>query len=241
MQLARLVGPRLPAPVQRGIRRAMGRRYYRLFPDWHRGVVGGRWEQMGALQKSFLIEQGLRPEHRLLDVGCGSLRAGIQLIPYLDPGHYYGIDASAELLAAGEVELERAGLSDRAPALRCDASFDVGSFGEQFDYVIAHSVFTHIPINSILVCLLEVSQVLRPPDGRFYASFFENPRGTKRLDVLTHPQPDGTPGATYPDADRYHYGLDLFEWLCEGTGLRVDYIGEWGSVTAQKMLVFSPD
>ena len=115
------------------------------------------------------------------------------------------------------------------------------AFGEQFDYAIAHSVFTHIPINSILVCLLRVSRVLRRPGSRFYATFFENPQGTKRLDVLTHPTPEGPPGCTYPDADKYHYGFDLFEWLCEGTGLRALYLGDWGSVTGQKMLVFTPE
>jgi SAM-dependent methyltransferase len=235
------MGPRLPEQAKRTVRRAMGRRFYRLFPEWHRGVVGGRWDQMGALQASFLIERGLRPEHRLLDLGCGSLRAGLHLVRYLEPGHYYGIDASDELLAAGRYELERHGLADRSPTLRHDAGFGVDSFGQQFDYAIAHSVFTHIPINSILVCLLMVDRVLRRPGGRFYASFFENPRGTKRLDVLTHPRPgETTPGVTQPDADKYHYGFDLFEWLCEGTGLRVEYIGEWGSPTAQKMLVFTP-
>jgi SAM-dependent methyltransferase len=241
MKLARVVGPRVPEPAKRTARRVMGRRYHRLFPDWHRAVVGGRWEEMGELQTSFLVEHGLRPGHRLLDVGCGSLRAGLHLMRYLEPGHYYGIDASTELLTAGRWEVERCGLEHRAPTLRHGASFDVESFGQRFDYAIAHSVFTHIPINSILVCLLRVERVLRRPGGRFYATFFENPRGTKRLDVLTYPRPDGTPGHSYPDADCYHYGLDLFEWLCEGTGLRVEYVGEWGSPTGQKMLLFTPE
>src|SRR4051794_30322419 len=235
MQLARLVGPRLPESTKRGVRRVMGRRFYEWLPEWHREAVGGRWEEMGTLQASFLIAEGLRPEHRLLDVGCGSLRAGLHLMRHLEPGHYYGIDANADLLAAGRVELERAGLAGRRPSLLHDSEFRVEAFGETFDFALAHSVFTHIPINSILVCLLRVREVLRP-GGRFYATFFENPAGTKRLDVLTHPRPGTSPGVTYPDRDKYHYGLDLFQWLCEGTGLEVDYVGNWGSVTAQKML-----
>jgi SAM-dependent methyltransferase len=240
VSLARRVGPHLPEPAKRTARRAMGRHYHRLFPGWHRDVVGGRWEQVGALQASFLVEQGLRPEHRLLDVGCGALRAGSHLVRYLEPGNYYGIDASDELLAAGRYELEREGLAGRAPTLRHDARFGVESFGQEFDFAIAHSVFTHIPINSILVCLLKMAPVLRRPGGRFYATFFENPRGTKRLDVLEHPRPGEAPELTHPDADKYHYGFDLFEWLCEGTGLRVEYLGDWGSPTEQKMLLFRP-
>jgi SAM-dependent methyltransferase len=239
-KLGRLLGPLVPEPPKRAARRVLGRRYHQLFPGWHRDVVGGRWEEVGALQTDFLVEHGLRPEHRLLDVGCGSLRAGVPLIRYLEPGHYFGIDSSAQLLAAGRLEVEQAGLSDKAPVLRCDPRFAVDSFGERFDYALAHSVFTHVPINSILVCLLRVGAALRRPGGRFYATFFENPRGTKRLDELTHPRPDGPAVPTRPDCDPYHHGLDLFEWLCEGTALRVEYLGDWGSPTGQKMLLFTP-
>ena len=240
-KLARVVGPHLPEPAKGVARKALGPRYYRLFPDWHRAAVGGLWEEVGALQAKFLVEQGLRPEHRLLDVGCGSLRAGVHFVRYLEPGGYFGIDASPELLAAGAFELERLGLGVKKPRLLCNAEFAVESFGEQFDYAIAHSLFPHLTINDILVCLLRVGGALRP-GGRFYATFFENPLGTKRLDVLVHPRSDGQPLRTSSVADRYHYGLDLFEWLCDGTGLQVTYLGDRGSPRSQKMLLFNyPD
>ena len=35
-----------------------------------------------------LLAAGLRDTHRLVDVGCGSLRAGRMLIPYLCPGRF---------------------------------------------------------------------------------------------------------------------------------------------------------
>lgn len=48
-----------------------------------RGKVGGMWEEIGMLQFQFLVAQGIRAEHRLLDVGCGCLRGGIHLTGYL--------------------------------------------------------------------------------------------------------------------------------------------------------------
>ena len=48
----------------------------------HREVIGGMWEELGRLQKRFLIEQGLKPDHRFLDMGCGSLRAGVPLTDF---------------------------------------------------------------------------------------------------------------------------------------------------------------
>lgn len=50
----------------------------------HREPVGGMWEEIGRLQFDFLIQNGLKPDHKLLDVGCvavfislNTLRKGI--------------------------------------------------------------------------------------------------------------------------------------------------------------------
>ena len=67
----------------------------------HRQYVGGYWDEIGRLQFEYLVSQGLRPHHYLLDIACGALRAGIHFIPYLEPGHYLGIDKEADLIQAG--------------------------------------------------------------------------------------------------------------------------------------------
>src|SRR3954468_23923578 len=72
----------------------------------HRRHVGGAWEEIGRLQFDYLVSQGLRPHHRLLDVGCGAMRGGVHFAAYLDPGHYFGIDVNDRLLeAARRVEI----------------------------------------------------------------------------------------------------------------------------------------
>ena len=45
-----------------------------------------RYDIGGAIQFNLLTTLGLREHHRLLDVGCGSLRAGRLFIPYLLKG-----------------------------------------------------------------------------------------------------------------------------------------------------------
>ena len=96
----------VPPSAERFIKRIVSTRYYRIFnPNWHRRAVGGMWEEIGKLQFNFLVEQGLKPGHFLLDVGCGRLRGGIHFIRYLEPEHYFGIDISKVLLAAGRFEL----------------------------------------------------------------------------------------------------------------------------------------
>ena len=52
-------------------------------PDlaWHRLATGGHWDEEGAWVFDFLRRQGLRPDHYMLDVGCGSLSAASRLLP----------------------------------------------------------------------------------------------------------------------------------------------------------------
>ena len=44
-----------------------------------------QYDFMGATQFRLLTTLGLREHHSVLDFGCGSLRAGRLLIPYLAP------------------------------------------------------------------------------------------------------------------------------------------------------------
>ena len=72
----------------------------------HRELIGGLWDELGALQFDFMTAQGLRPDMKFLDLGCGCLRGGVRFIHYLEPGNYYGLDANASLLRSGrEVDL----------------------------------------------------------------------------------------------------------------------------------------
>jgi hypothetical protein len=57
-----------------------------------------QWDFMGATQFRLLTTLGLRENHRVLDIGCGSLRAGRLFIPYLNPGCYCGIEPNMWLV-----------------------------------------------------------------------------------------------------------------------------------------------
>ena len=46
----------------------------------HRAYIGGKWDEYGQMEFDFMVAHGLRPEHVLLDIACGSLRAGIHFI-----------------------------------------------------------------------------------------------------------------------------------------------------------------
>ena len=176
----------------------------------HREVIGGLWDDIGQLQFEYLVSAGLLPEHRLIDIGCGCLRGGVHFVRYLAPGNYVGVDRNNSLLDAGyNIELAEVGLQDRLPRenLICVENFDFARTGGNFDFALAHSVFTHLPSNHIRRCLTRLAEVMRV-GGVFFATFFELPRGAVASEPYCHSPGDVT---TYDDADPYHYWLsDMF-------------------------------
>ena len=197
----------------------------------HRARVGGFWEEMGLLQLAFLKQRGLLPSHSFLDVGCGCLRGGIHLIQYLQAGHYCGLDINASLIEAGKLELETHRLSDKTPRLLVDEHFTFSRFETTFDFCLAQSVFTHLFMNHIARCLLEIKQVLKP-SGVFYASFFQAPHAGY-LAPLVHQPGNRT---SFYDSDPFHYATEDLSHLAERAGLSLELIGEWGHPRALKMV-----
>src|ERR671934_18169 len=117
---------------------------------------------------------------------------------------------------------------------RYHKNFDFPSLAQLFDYAWAQSVFTHLPVNSIIRCVMNIEQVL-VPGGKFYATFYENEQGKRNLDPIRQ-SPQVT---SYFDRDSYHYDFGTFEWICEGTNLDVTYLGGWNNPRNQKVVLFT--
>lgn len=203
----------------------------------HRGFVGGLWDEIGALQKAFLINRGLKPGHKLLDVGCGCLRGGVQFVDYLDTGNYFGVDRNEALLDVGyNVELEACGLQPKLPRenLIAEADFNLHRFNVIFDYALAVSVFTHISFNRIRVCLERLTSVMAV-GSRFYATYFPAPEDAPISEPIQHVRGGVT---TYADRDPFHYRSDDFVHAVKALPWRVENIGDWGHPRDQHILCF---
>jgi SAM-dependent methyltransferase len=203
----------------------------------HREFVGGLWEKVGLLQFDFLVQRGLRPDMRLLDVGCGCLRGGVHFIRYLELGHYFGIDVNQSLLTAGyEVELPAAGLQKRLPRhhLLATAGFEGWRFGEVFDFALAQSVFTHLPLTWLRRCLEELARCMRR-GGQLYITYFECPSDWPPLLPRTY-EPHG--GTTFPDRDPFHCRVDELRDCARELPWRFEPIGAWGHPRSQHMALY---
>lgn len=105
----------------------------------------GQWDEHRRFQFALLKEQGLKSNHKFLELGCGPLTAGIPVIEYLNTGRYVGVDIRGSVLNLAWQEVGRAGLSAKNPRLVCSSSFgDESLCDEQFDYVYSFSVLYHL-------------------------------------------------------------------------------------------------
>jgi SAM-dependent methyltransferase len=137
---------------------------------WRHRLVGPAelWKMKRDFQMAFLRAQGLEPRHRLLDIGCGTLRGGIPIIDYLDRGHYFGIEVRPSVLAKGLKELRDAGLEGKGPTL---IAGDVGAIDIPggLDFVWAFSVLIHMTDEIAARTVAFAARQLRP-DGVFFAN-----------------------------------------------------------------------
>src|SRR5690606_7446142 len=130
-----------------------------------------RWLALGQMQFDYLVKHGLRPEMRMLEIGCGNLRAGRLFIDYLHTGGYYGIDISPDILMSAQEVLVRYGLQDKLPHLTPVKDLRFAFLpDEYFDVVHAHSVFSHSPLHVIEECFAHVGRVMKP-EGWFDFTF----------------------------------------------------------------------
>lgn len=196
----------------------------------HRGFVGGDgvlWDEIAKLQLDFLKSEGLVPEHTLIDVACGSLRAGRLFINYLESGNYLGIDKEVDLIIHGVAE--ELGIStfvEKNPMFVVSGDFEFSKFPRRPDYAIAQSLLTHLTAEDIYRCFKALRKSIAY-DGKFYATFFE-----VQLPAANLPTSDAI--------DCFFYTREQMHMLAELAGWHMTYIGDWGHPRQQKMLKLEP-
>jgi len=185
----------------------------------YRAYIGGpgRYDVLAAANFMVLVQAGLREKHRVLDVGCGSLRLGRLLIPYLSPGGYFGVEPNQWLVDEGfDRELGRDIIELKQPRFLYVDDFSVGAFETTFDYAIAYSVFSHAYPDLAGLGLRRVGETLAE-DGVLLGTYFE---GGPDVHLAKPDNPllagNGS-GWLYPKCVRYSW--EEFEALLHESGL----------------------
>lgn len=181
---------------------------------WHRVVMGGAWEAMGDWALEFLQREGLQPSQFVLDAGCGSLAVARRLLPFMEPGHYWGYDMNRELFNAGVMlELSPLGIDPARGHFVINDRFDLHESPHTFDMAIAHSLLPRLLEEQVGPCLAGVLEHLRP-GGRLYLAV----------------------GARGQDGARSPMG-DLVARLADDMGVRIESRPDAGHPRGDEMMV----
>jgi hypothetical protein len=118
------------------------------------GVPRETFEEAGRTQMVRLLQHGLLPESKVVDIGCGCLRAAYWLIRFLDPDCYCGIEPATRRVELGRRYLFSVDeLENKRPRFDSNAAFDVSVFATRFDFFLAYSIWTHCSKSDIATTL----------------------------------------------------------------------------------------
>lgn len=109
-------------------------------------AVGGNWDTLPQKHMQILQSVGLKPQHTVLDFGCGTLRTGRKLIPFLETGNYYGIDISPIALDyCHQTVQDNVELKEKQPLLHSNSPEQLIPVNNTFDFIICFSVIYDMP------------------------------------------------------------------------------------------------
>lgn len=149
------------------------------------------YDLVAAMTFGLLAALGLRQHHALLDVGCGSLRVGRLLIPYLNEGMYTGFEPNRWLVEEGVRKECGADQIDRKrPAFIYESDPSRIPAEARFDFALAQSIFSHAGPKRVEAWFSALATRL-------------GPRGALVATYLPGEQDPSTTDWAYPDCIEY--------------------------------------
>jgi hypothetical protein len=161
----------------------------------------------------------------MLEIGCGSFRAGRFLIDYLEPGHYLAVDKQAELVEAGrEHEIDAAVWAAKRPEVVITDRFEFDRLTKSPDFAIAQSLFTHLSAKDISLCLSQLATIASQRCV-CYATYFLADQPVANL-LGSH------------SSRRFEYTQEQMRSFGEASGWSMEYIGDWGHPRGQVLVAY---
>lgn len=178
----------------------------------YKSFVGNEneFDYMAASQFSLLFHFGMREYHKILDFGCGCLRLGRLLIPFLNCKNYIGFDPNKKLYknfilkeySEELINIKKTNLINK-----------IKFIPQNLDYIMAHSIFTHTGIDLLDEYFSFLIKILNN-DGFLFATFY-----------LSKEKSNLCKGWKYKDC--YGYNLDYINNLAQEKNVYCHQLNWW--------------
>lgn len=178
----------------------------RVETDGYKAAVGAvdDWERHGNLQFEYLKSRGLKPHHRLLEIGCGTGRLARKVVPYLNPGCYTGVDISAGAISAARMLSQSEGWDVKFPRWVCSSEWAYS----RADFVWSFSVFIHLPADIMREVMRNVARQMSHTSVFLFAFVPE------KIDRRT-------------GLKQFRHTLDTYRDACARAGLTFEECDDW--------------
>jgi cyclopropane fatty-acyl-phospholipid synthase-like methyltransferase len=182
--------------------------------EHYRAYVGPPvdYDLVSAMVFNLLTSIGLRQHHRVLDVGCGSLRVGRLLIPYLNAGCYFGVEPNKWLVEAGiEKEIGEDLVRLKTPTFSFRTSLEDFKAPLKLDYAVAQSIFSHTGQDLIAGWLSQISPHL-DDKGALLATFITGDKDHAGNGWVYPGCVNYRPETIGQIASRFGFGFQVIDW-----------------------------
>lgn len=171
--LTRRIRDLLPKVVRTRVKRAIARVrglnnfYERIYEQRasmlppEESIGHGDFDLIGRVELGLLLLEGVKVSDTVIDLGCGTGRLAVHLIPYLRSGSYLGIDISKTMLR--QAARRTAGIANGcAVEWRHQRAARFEQPEASADVICAFSVFTHMEAEDTYRYFREALRVVRP-------------------------------------------------------------------------------
>jgi hypothetical protein len=174
-----------------------------------------------------------------IDIGAGDIVLGEFLSEIGTPRVFYAQDLSEPSLKSGIKRINKTGAKMDIFVTLASDNFDFSKVPDSsLDYAFSNSLFSHLSINSILLCLRKLAPKMKV-GGKYFSSMIVISGGdeTQPYD-WSYLERGGANIISYPTKDPYHYNEEFVATLSHfNTGFKVVTIHDYGH-PFQKLVEF---
>lgn len=178
----------------------------RFHPTLGRYIIDlNRFHSTSKFELNFLIQEGLKPHHKLCDFGCGSLRFGEKVMEYLNSSNYYGLDITDEFFLYGLERIGKNRIEHYNPTIKVLSNDLINSLKESMDFIFSSAVMYHIKLIDISDYLISIYKMLSL-NGAAYIDFTSGNKYYQSGDMT------------------WVYTIDQIENICKDLHIRYEFI-----------------